>query len=376
VLKNKKYILLLDGREISDDEVGISQFITSINQMLRRRKDIICCWPINDLLWRQTIYSLTHKIGGLSLLPEQAQIVISGPSKDMWELCLEKILNQLYVNIGDLGLDKSIVLNKIDESSTIGEFLHRTSLVFAERITKVQKIKNLPEIAFVISSSGEVIGEANRIRRTGNYLLNAENLIGYSTRSESGKWWKDRSKDQNQNLGYIVSLFNARLTTLNPGAVVYSCLHFGEDVIKDKIKQIGYMEHISNARTTMKTTDFYRFLSGDTLSELTSSKKGKISDVLAKAYSYVQSNSALKHKSINDSILKLINNIDQNVVVIDLEVDGGDQNLYTDAIIKMNNELYLEFHHLSEGNCKASSMASYIMGKMRAYAIHYNLCPR
>ena len=38
--------------------------------------------------------------------------------------------------------------------------------------------------------------------------------------------------------------------------------------------------------------------------------------------------------------------------------------------------MYFEFHHLSIANCKAASMASYIMDKLRAYAFHYNILSR
>ncbi len=59
------------------------------------------------------------------------------------------------------------------------------------------------------------------------------------------------------------------------------------------------------------------------------------------------------------------------------EVNAGDQDLYPDAIVKVNGkEFYLEFHHISPDNCGAAKMASYIMEKLQNYAIHYNLAPR
>jgi hypothetical protein len=44
--------------------------------------------------------------------------------------------------------------------------------------------------------------------------------------------------------------------------------------------------------------------------------------------------------------------------------------LFTDAIIGVaGKQFHTEFHHLSQAQCKAASMSSYIMGKLRGYAI-------
>lgn len=60
----------------------------------------------------------------------------------------------------------------------------------------------------------------------------------------------------------------------------------------------------------------------------------------------------------------------------DFEVaQGGD--VVTDAIITYSGRPFsLEFHHLSEGQCGAANMASYIMDKLRTYAWYHQLIPR
>lgn len=59
------------------------------------------------------------------------------------------------------------------------------------------------------------------------------------------------------------------------------------------------------------------------------------------------------------------------------EVDLGEQDIYTDAVIPLGaNDLYLEFHHLSPAHARAASISSYVMEKLRTYAIRHNLIPR
>jgi len=66
-----------------------------------------------------------------------------------------------------------------------------------------------------------------------------------------------------------------------------------------------------------------------------------------------------------------------NIEEIEYEVNAGEQDLYPDAITKMDGkEFYLEFHHISPDHCIAAEIASYIMGKLQKYAIHYNLAQR
>jgi hypothetical protein len=54
---------------------------------------------------------------------------------------------------------------------------------------------------------------------------------------------------------------------------------------------------------------------------------------------------------------------------------GGD--VVSDAVVTYEGTPYtLEFHHLSEGQCRAATMASYVMEKLRTYAWYHQLIPR
>ena len=232
---------------------------------------------------------------------------------------------------------------------------------------------------FVVTSGPEVVGEANRIRRAGTHILKAEELLAYSPRSESGKWWKSKLETPEYHLAYVISLFNARLETMTASSVAYASLHHGDSIISGPATTAGMTRHTTNASTTLQSTDIYRMLLGETVSELTSSRKGAVKDTTSAAFAAVQALSSKHHRKINEAIIKAlageITNID--LTKTRYEVDGGEQNLYTDVILsRPTDSLYLEFHHLSEPNCNAATMSAYIMHKLRTYATHHNLVPR
>jgi hypothetical protein len=376
---NKTNIVLFDGREYTDDGAGLHQFISTLNQLLRKRGDILFIWPTTDESWRSHLRENAEKVGGSNLAPKKSDIKILGPRKENWTSILERLFIQLDLTLDEAGLDHAYIQGVASKEKSIGDFLATIGDEISDRKTLTQSDLSLPEIVFIISSGESVSGEANRLRRAGILNLKAEELISYSPRSKSGKYWKERSSNPQHHLAYIISLFNVKLLTLSSSAVAYSCLHLGSDTISKAVSASGLKKNTSNLQKTFTATDFYKFYKGEISSELTSTRKGKNSDQTTGGYHAIQSISAKKHKEINQAICKTLAKYYPEISDANFtyEIDAGDQNLFTDAILE-NKSLkhHLEFHHLSEANCSAAKMASYIMGKLLNYAIHYNLIPR
>jgi len=376
---DKSKILLFDGREETDDKTGLAQFLSGLNQILRKRKDIIFIWPTNNQDWQKEVKEKAKQIGGSNFSPINADVKLTGLDKDTWDTALEKILIQLDLAIEDFALSKENLLELINQENTIGEFLSAVGSLLSSNVTELKEIKGLPHVVFVVSSGEEVVGESNRIRKVKTLALRAQELLSYSRKSESGKFWQERGKNPQESLAYIISLFDARLTTVGPSVLAYSALHYGNDVLKKIVEDSNVQPHITNAKTTFKASDLYKYLTNTTPNELTSSKKGKTGTTTMNAFEEIQKLSATTHKEINKSIAGLMENTLElyDKEKENFEVNAGEQNLYTDMICSVDSqEFYLEFHHLSINNCKAASMASYIMGKLRAYAFHYNLIKR
>ncbi len=371
----KTHLILFDGREVTDDAVGLREFLSGLNQLLRGRKDILFFWPTTDPEWHRQIRDTAQKIGGTNFAPLQSDIQILGLPRIDWIKALERVLIQLDLSFEDLAVNIETLEATARKSNTIGEFFGYVGDIIAERVTNIQIYKKLPSLVFVVTSDSMVAGEANRIRWAGTYILKAEELLAYSGRSKAGEWWKERSKTSEHHLAYIISLFNARLTTMSPSAVSYACVHYGEEALRNAVLNNGVQQHTSNAKKALQSTE-YRFLTEETVSELTSTRKGKTKAATDDAYAAIQSLSSKRHKAINTAICLLIKQHTEDFEAIAYEVDAGEQKLFTDAIIEVKNrEMYLEFHHLSSDNCLAAKIAAYIMEKLQNYAIRYNLVP-
>ncbi|MGW7551116.1 hypothetical protein [Streptomyces sp. WAC 06725] len=376
---NRSLLILMDGREASDDTVGLRQFMAELNQFLRGRPDVIVCWPTTNEGWKQELISIARMVGGKSLTPASADVTISGPPKAAWNDVLERLFIQLDQRLEDLGMSTESITQAIDDNEAVGDFLGAVRDEIASRVDMVQLAQDLPEILFVVTSTSAVVGEANRLRRAGTMVLKAEELVGYSPRSESGKWWQKRNESPQHHLAYVISLFRAKLVTMTPSSVVYSIAEYGPEDMRSALREKGISKSPANADTTFQSTDFCKFINGSGVNELTSTIKGKTSDSVLNAYAHIQQFSARRHKVINQAICALA---EKNVPTFTassgiFEVDLGEQDTYADAVISLEDrELHLEFHHLSDAHCKAASIAAYIMKKLRVYANHYNITPR
>lgn len=374
-------IVLLDGREIIDDETGLTNFLTSLNQLLRRRKDLLVCWPVNNEEWYNKLVEKGREIGGKNFIPSQATIEVQGPEKDTWKQALENLLIFMDKTFEELSIDDTMIRDILKTSNTLGEFLEEIGDVVSERLSEMHNEKELPEILFIISSGKNVESEANRLRRAGSYILKAEELRSYSPKSEPGKFWAARGKKLAQeNLGYIITLFGAKLLTVKSTAVNYSCKFYGNKELEKYTEDSGMIMQKANGKKAVMSTDLYKFIFNEISEELTSTPKGHITEDNLQLYKKIQLKSATMHKAINEAICNYFNEVinDNSVFrITNVEYDAGDGNLQVDVIAEINGkEYFLEFHHLSSGNCKAASISSYIMDKLRSYAQHYDLIAR
>jgi len=375
---DKALLVLFDGREVSDDSIGLRQLLSTLNQLVRTRPDVLLCWPTTDPEWHNELRGIAEKVGGDGFAPKESDMQVAGPPAGEWPTVLERLLLQFSKTYADVGLGSDIIGGFCASERTIGAFLGRVGQVIAARVTETRTARQLPQLVFVVTSSGDVVGEANRIRRAGMQSLAAEPLLGHSPRSEVGKWWTERNRDANYHLGYMTSLFDARLVTMTASAVVYACLHAGDTSLEAPATNAGARADKGNAKRTIESSELFKFLNGEQIGEFTSSKKGALQQSTIHAYAAIQALSNTRHKVINMALCKLVRDHLARLEYSDgdFEVSHGG-NVITDAIVRLNSKtFFIEFHHLSQGQCVAASMASYIMGKLRTYAWHHQLIPR
>jgi hypothetical protein len=238
-INGKTTLVLFDGREVSDDEIGVRQFLAGLNQFLRRRADVVFCWPTTDPAWHVTLRHLAETIGGSNFAPADDDYEVQGPPAAEWPTVLERLLLQFGKTSDDVGVTKDVIGELCAESSTVGDFLTKIGAIVAQRVARTRESKQLPQLLFVVTSSGEVVGEANRIRRAGTQILAPEPLLGHSPKSEVGKWWSERNHNPDHHLGYMISLFQASLVTMTASAVVYACMQNGTSDLQQAATESG-----------------------------------------------------------------------------------------------------------------------------------------
>ncbi len=138
-IPNKTQLILFDGREVSDDDVGVRQLLATLNQVLRRRPDILFCWPTTDLQWHGEIRKIAEQIGGANFVPAESDFEVTGPPPGEWPTLLDRLLLQFGKTYEDVGIASDQIGNFCRESNTAGDFLTRVGMVIAERVTKTVK---------------------------------------------------------------------------------------------------------------------------------------------------------------------------------------------------------------------------------------------
>jgi hypothetical protein len=166
---------------------------------------------------------------------------------------------------------------------------------------------------------------------------------------------------------------------MSASSVVHACLLCGADDLKNAVLKEKIQPNSGSAGQALKASEFYRYLSGAAVPEFTTGRKGKARDRTVEAYTAIQALSSKRHKAINQAICTFTKQHVSGLLCeadSSFEIASGD-NLITDALLEIGERAYhAEFHHLSELQCKAANMSSYIMGKLRTYALHHQLIPR
>lgn len=174
---------------------------------------------------------------------------------------------------------------------------------------------------------------------------------------------------------------SAKLVVVTPSAVAHA---YGTESkagsrLSAAISSTAFRASSSSGRTAFNTTDFARFLKGESVPEITVSNKGKTSDKTLAAFDAIQALSKFQHRDINEAILRAAAKWSKAFSADDVQYEvnlGGDA--IADAVVPLaeSRTIHLEFNHVSGTRVNSNVIAAYIMRKLRVYATQYNLIAR
>ena len=376
----KATIILIDGREATDDDQGLRDVMGALNNLVRGRPDLLFVWPTTDEAWRDRLVSVARSFGSQSFCPTAGVFAIQGPSREQWIEAASLMLDQLSSSWDEFGVNESSAAEIAKQHRTLGDFLTAINQVRVDQEGVTENATGLPEVVFVISSHSQVVSDVARLRNPRTYRIRTDEVIQSARLQEAGKFWQARGAAQKQNLAWVSALLQVKLLSLTPSTVAHACGRFcdPESKIRKAIGKTSFRGSKSAGATAYSRTDLGRFLAGKPVPEILDTNKGMTSERTLAAYDAIQAFSSRSHLTINTAILSLAAEASGLFSIEQVEFEkplGGDA--IVDAIVPANGRrVHLEFHHLSGSECSPNKIATYMMKKLRIYAYQYNLIDR
>jgi hypothetical protein len=346
--------------------------LVQINSVSRNRNDLLILWPVNDKSFAERRVALQRKIGGLSAFGTNPIYEMVGLASASFRSVLERILKVANWNLEDAALDWGELDEMTEGSENIGGYLDHVQAAIAARFDTGRIGFTPPKVVFVLSSGKREVRDVCRnLRRADSYYLEASRLTMYTKRSNHAEWWQERSKKLTTALPYIIALFDAQLLAVSGSAVVHAVLNFGKDDLAELGKSV--QRNLGNAKRVIASTELYKFSLGQ---EVDSREYGLTAqeEALA-AYAKIQTVSKLRHRDINQAVMQLTSAAGGGFTDERFEQAGGlSGGLLVDVTANRSGIThFLEFHHKADSETDNNSVAIYILGKLKEYAINYKL---
>lgn len=377
---NRTTLILIDGRESSDDEQGLRDVMGALNNVVRGRPDLLFVWPTTDPSWRDRLVSVARSFGSQSFCPPSGVFAIQGPSRDQWIEAAALMFDQLNSSWDEFGVNESSAAEIAKTQPTLGDFLTAINQIRVAQDDAAENVTGLPQVVFVVSSHSQVVGHVARLRNPRTYRIRSDEVMQSAKKQEVGKFWQARGAAQQQNLAWVSSLLQAKLLSLTPSTIAHACALFcdAESRVRKAVEGTGFRGNIGGGKNAYRKTDLGRFMAGEPVPEVLDSSKGRTSDNTLAAYDAVQSLSSRCHLEINRAILHLAGEASG---LFDIDEVQFERPLGADAIVDAivptkDRRVHLEFHHLSKKECSPNTIATYMMKKLRIYSYQYNLIDR
>lgn len=367
-------VVNFDGREAPYfSEPEYQTFLGALNGVLRQRSDLLIIWPVTDETFAQKLVHLLRRVGGNSAFGIQPLHKLTGLPKDKYSLVLEKILQVANWRLDDAAISTTEVDVLIADAGSIGTFLDSLQQLIALRFNVGGIGSDFPTLAIVISSGDPKIRETCRsVRRADSFYIEASRLLMYTRKSNVAEWWGNRATHLKSALPHVIALVNAQLISLSASSVVHSVLQFGSTELQKLVS--GVRADRGNARRVIGYSELFKFIQGEAVDNR--EYGSNVKDETFESYARIQVQSETQHRSINESILKLVEN--SGSVLTNLKYETTlIKGLQTDATYEAANGIVaLEFHHKASAEATNNKIAIYVLEKLKEYAINYGLADR
>lgn len=369
---NKILVVNLDGREIPTlDEAATNAAMVNLNALLRRYPKMLLTWPVIDERFANEAINRLQAVGARSALVSSPIHEIRGVSKNRYFDVLNLLLRATALKLEDAAISNEEARSLVDDSDNIGEYLTQVQSLVVARYDLGELGTKLPVLYIVFSANEDTTSICRQLRRGIRYLADSDRLIQFS-RANVAEDWKERGRrNPRKGLSFITSLFELRVLNVSSSSVVNACA-FGDDAYLRQLVRQHYPNPVSsNAATLLKGSSLVRALTGQ---EDVASTTSNPSAQIKRAYQAIQNVTNLKHRQINESIMKVITNqLGINLGEVRAEYQPiPDKGLTADIWIRRNDRPEaIEFTHQSRAS--EAVLSSYLLYKLQDYARDYGL---
>lgn len=374
--RDKFVIVNLDGREIpTTNELQTQAAMGNLNALLRKQPNLLLVWPVNDRTFAEAAIARLTVAGGKSALVTAPIYNFKGVPKDRYMQVLDLILAATNVSLADAATSRQEAEDQISNTDRVGDFLREIQKIVVSKYDLGEIGAILPRLYIIFTANDDIYSDCRLLRRGSRFLVDPDKLLQFS-RANVAEDWKRRGKENpRKGLQFISAIFETKLLNVSSSAVVNACA-FGNDADLKVIVKKHYNAKVStNAANALANSALARALRGD---EDVGLAKSNPSEPIKNAYREIQDNTNAKHRPINESIVKVINQLNIQTPGLEFEYrpfgDDKTKELRVDVWCKRGDRPEaLEFTHRADGEASTAVIASYVLGKIQDYARDYGL---
>ncbi len=369
-------LINLDRREIPViDEAATQAAMGNLNGLLRTTPKVLLVWPVNSLEFARAAVERLKLAGGETALAREPVHELKGLPQSRFGDALQLLLNATNVKLEDAAISLSEIEQLMTPGDTIGQFLRRVQGLVVERYDLGELGTTLPKLNIVITSNDDTYNTCRLLRRGSQFLVDPDKLLQFSRANVADDWRQRGNDNPRRGLAFIASLFEVRLLNLSSSAVVNACAWGGDAELQELVRKHYAQPVRANAANSLRNSALARALRGEEDVGLATSNPSK--DIRA-AYSAIQRLTNAKHRSINESIVRVLTQqLAIDLVGLELEwqpLRASGKGLQVDAWSSgTGRPIAIEFTHRRDGDAVLGVIASYVLGKVQDYARDYGL---
>lgn len=341
-------IVIIEDRDNPNETVeNLRDFFEELRFQFRKDLfEVLIIWPITDKFAAEEISEIAWDVGRDSITAANGCIFeFKGIPKNKYYTIAD--ITSINLNEGrnleSYGISKNDTIQILKKSETIGQFYTHITNISLEKLDKTERFlkdKIVPKIWVLLpgDEATEIDRTVRTLTRGVKYKIDIERILSELDNSSNKNSYLSDWRKRRANASHLLHLIDVRLFPIPPSLSLAAVRAFGEDDIKEDLK--NKKESEKKAIEEIKKSPLYRLLLNDTISADISPRK--TNQKTSAEYMRIQKNASKIDKKLNQALGKLIikalesDNIKAKIEVEKQNIIGS--NMQPDIQIKIDDK--------------------------------------